>query len=360
MSNKKLSNLFVLVFGLVILLSSFFTPLSVASVSIEQVTVVELGGSLFDVALEGDYAYVADYGKSLIHSIDISDPESPKYIGNFSIYLPHYFEVKDGIAYIPAWSAGLQIYNVSDPINTVKLGEFVGLRTGAMGIYEDIVFVGRDDGFNILDVSNPSNPVNLSRIVRNGNAHNFYIEETYAYILVWNHTSSSSNLEVYDYTDPNSPLLVAFYDTTKLCYDVKVQNDIVYLAGAYEGLSIVDLTDFSNPTLIGEYDEDEQSIALVVIEDTVFLGNDIAGLQLFDVSDKTTPVLIAEYETEGYAQELDIRNEYIYLITEGVGLEILKVRGLGLEESAGFPIFITVTVLLTFASAFSFRRRKNK
>ncbi len=358
MRNSRIINKLTILFGLIILLSSLQTPLSAASVTITQVAVVDFGDNLFDVDLEGDYAYVTDYGQSLMHSIDISDPEDPKLISNLSVYLPHYFEVKDGIAYISSWTEGLQIFNVSDPINAVKLGEFVGLRTGAVGIHEDLAFVGRDDGFNILDVSNPSNPVNLSRIIRNGNAHNFFIEETYAYILVWNHTSSSSNLEVYDYTDPNSPLLVAFYDTTKLCYDVKVQNDIVYLAGAYEGLSIVDLTDFSNPTLIGEYDEDEQSIALVVVDDTVFLGNDISGLQLFDVSDKTTPVLIAEYETEGYAQELEIRNEYIYLITEGVGLEILKVRGLGLEESAGFPIFITITVLITLTSLFSLRKKK--
>ncbi len=358
MRNKKLSNLFGLVFGLVILLGSFYTPLSVASVSIEQVAVVELGGLLFDVALDGDYAYVADYGQSLMHSINISDPENPEYVAYFHIYRPHYFEVKDGIAYIPAWSEGLQIYNVSDPVNAVKLGEFVGLRTGAMGIYEDLVFVGRDDGFNILDVSDPSNPVNLSRIVRNGNAHNFFIEETYAYILIWNHTSSSSNLEVYDYSDPSTSLLVAFYDTNKSCYDIKVLDDFAYIAGAYEGLSIVDLSDFSNLTLIGEYDENEQSVALVVIEDTVFIGNDVEGLQLFDVSDKTTPVLIAEYETEGYAQELEIRNEYIYLINEGVGLEILKVKGLGLEESSGFPIFITITVLLTLTSIFTFKKKR--
>ncbi|MCK4973103.1 MAG: hypothetical protein KAS52_07255, partial [Candidatus Heimdallarchaeota archaeon] len=203
-------------------------------------------------------------------------------------------------------------------------------------------------------------PVNLSRTIGDGNAHNFFIDESYAYILIWNHTSSSSNLEVYDYTDPNSPLLVAFYDTTMECADIKVQNNIVYLAGSYDGLSIVDLTDFSNPALIGEYDELEQSIALVIIEDTVFLSNGFAGLQLFDVSDKTTPVMIAEYETKGYAEELEIRNEYIFLNNGAIGLEILKVRGLGLEESAGFPIFITITVLLALTSVFSFRKRKNK
>ena len=70
--------------------------------------------------------------------------------------------------------------------------------------------------------------------------------------------------------------------------------------------------------------------------------------------------VIAEYSTLGYAQELEIRNEYIFLVNEAIGLEILKVKGLGLEESAGFPILITVTVLLTLTSVFSFRRRKNK
>jgi len=99
-------------------------------------------------------------------------------------------------------------------------------------------------------------------------------------------------------------------------------------------------------------------MALVVIEETVFLSNGFTGLQLFDVSDKTTPVIIAEYETEGYAEELEIRNEYIFLTTEGVGLEILKVKGLGLEEEAEFPAFVTISVLLILTSVFTFRKRK--
>jgi len=119
-----------------------------------------------------------------MHSIDISKPENPKLIANFSVNLPHYFEVKDGIAYIGAWNEGLQIYNVSDPVNAVKLSDFEGTAVGALGIYEDLLFVGRGDGFNILDVSDPNVPVNLSRVDCIGYAHNFFIEETYAYILV--------------------------------------------------------------------------------------------------------------------------------------------------------------------------------
>ncbi len=344
----------------IFLLGSFCSPIQAASISLEQVGVVEFGDYLFDIAIEGNYAYIADYGKSLIHSVDISDPENPILVANFSVYLPHYFEVQDGIAYIAAWTAGLQIYNVSNPVNAVKLSEFVGINTGAVGIYEDTVFVGRDDGFNILDVSNPSNPINLSRIIRNGNAHNFFIEETYAYVLNWNHTSLSSNLEVYDYSNPSSPLLVSFYDTTKECYDIKVKDNVVYLAGSHEGLSIVDFSDFSNPTLVGEVDENEQSMALVVVEDTVFLGNGFAGLQLFDVSTKTNPTLLAEYQTDGYAEELEIRNEYVFLTTEGVGLEILKVKGLGLEAASGYNFVPTMIVLLVTTAAFVFRRRKNR
>lgn len=41
-------------FCLVIFLGSFYTPLSVALVSIEQIAVVELSDTIFDFAIEGD------------------------------------------------------------------------------------------------------------------------------------------------------------------------------------------------------------------------------------------------------------------------------------------------------------------
>ena len=102
MKNRRIINKFTMLLSMFVLFSSLLTPISAASVTINQVAVVELGDNLFDVAIEGDYAYVADYGQSLLHSIDISDPEDPKFISNLSIYHPHYFEVKD--ARYETWS----------------------------------------------------------------------------------------------------------------------------------------------------------------------------------------------------------------------------------------------------------------
>ena len=192
-----------------LLIIIFFTPFLVRSlyekVALTKIGEVEISGSLFDVDLETNYAYVSEYSASRVHIIDISDPMNLLEIGNFTVNLPHYFEVENAIAYIAAWNQGVQIFNVSNPNSPYKMSEFRPGIVGALTVQDNFLFVGSEEGFNIIDISNLVLPENLSYFYTGGNVHDFFVIESLLYIMTWNSTSDSSWIKIFNITNPEQP-----------------------------------------------------------------------------------------------------------------------------------------------------------
>ena len=80
-----------------------------------------LTGGAHDVALEGSYAYVIDVGSAEMAIVDLADPADPREVGRWGIpNTPGRFlqslAVKDGLAYLAYWNAGLAIVDVGNGV----------------------------------------------------------------------------------------------------------------------------------------------------------------------------------------------------------------------------------------------------
>ena len=65
----------------------------------------------------------------------------------------------DGIAYVAANVAGLQLINVSNPTNPSLLGSFNTAGTAyAVSVVGGLAYVADDFGLQLINVSNPTNP----------------------------------------------------------------------------------------------------------------------------------------------------------------------------------------------------------
>ena len=81
-----------------------------------------IGGSVNDVAVAGEYAYVGD-GLALT-ILDVSTPSSPEVVGR-SGFLPDIvqgIEMAGNYAYLADGSGGLRVVDVSDPTNPIEVG----------------------------------------------------------------------------------------------------------------------------------------------------------------------------------------------------------------------------------------------
>jgi choice-of-anchor B domain-containing protein len=157
---------------------------------------------------------------------------------------------------------GTSIVNVSNPSNPVE----VYWEPGEESIWRDIntwqnfayVTTEAESGLLILDLNSLPNTAGITSTYYTGpignewqSAHSLYIDSAgYAYIFGANR--GNGGVIILDiHTDPMNPIEVGVFDDW-YCHDGYAQNDTMYLAHISDGfISIVDITDRSNPVLLG-------------------------------------------------------------------------------------------------------------
>ncbi|MBN2054754.1 hypothetical protein JW905_07520, partial [bacterium] len=156
------------------------------------------------VHVAGEYLYIGDvYG---FHIADISDPTAPVIIGSFSSNDDGYQErvrVRGDYAYVAAYNAGLQVFDVSDRTRPRLAG------AGDTSAYAWYVAVDGD----------------LAAIA-----------DTFA-------------VEFFDISDPRLPIHLSTYPAM-FGLEVELRDGLAYIA-YIDGMIILDMSDPANPTPVG-------------------------------------------------------------------------------------------------------------
>lgn len=189
-----------------------------------------------NMTLVGDYLYAALYTDG-IAIFDISDPLAPTEIGfSSSGYEWEYaldVAVAGNYAYVADWEGGiLRIVDVSDPTTpvTVDTMRFVGSTTG-VAVAGDYAYVETWlDGLHVLDISDPTNAVEVASL-------EWLIEEGVVFRgieLFGDHAvvDVGTTLQVLNISDPLQPTEVGYYRCEGGISDVSIRDGLVYCAAS--------------------------------------------------------------------------------------------------------------------------------
>lgn len=247
---------------------------------------------------------------------------------------------------------GLEILNIYDPTNPIRLSTFVDNGTTALQGAHSIEVVGQyayiasyhDHGVEILDISNPSNPVHVGAIFDNGTtalqgATDIYVEGKYAYVV----SNIEGGIEILDISDPSQPKHVgAIFDngTTALqgAFSIAVVGKYAYVASDVDnGVEILDISDPSNPSHLGSI-TDNASTLLQGSRDIQVSGpyayvvsNSEDGVEVLDISDPTNPIHVGAISDNGATAllspwSIQVMGKYAYVTSEEEdGLEVLDI-----------------------------------
>ena len=155
-----------------------------------------LESGVHNVWIDGDYLYVAVDGLfNGLSVLDITDPANPSIVASFyagSSFL-HDVYVRDGLAFLSHWDAGLVILDVGNgvaggsPTNPVEVSRLAvaGGQTHNVWYWPaaGYAFVGEEDFFSpgimhVVDVRDLSDPIEVGTYALSGNPpHNFWLDE---------------------------------------------------------------------------------------------------------------------------------------------------------------------------------------
>jgi len=237
------------------------------------------------VAVDGFYVYVADADNGYLWVIDVSDVVSPDSVDclAFSPAFPLDVAVSGDYAYVARGTSGLTVVDISDPtsISIVATYNTPGTATG-VAISGNYAFVADGgSGLRILDISNPGNPSSAGSMDTPGYSYDVAVSGDYAYVA-----DGAAGLQVID-TDSLfvGPRLVGNYNTPGVALKLSISGDYVFIADE-SSLQIVNVSNPANPYLAGSHGVPGLSKGICPAGDFEFLtyygdGSGIRVIQVF-------------------------------------------------------------------------------
>ena len=275
-----------------------------------------------NIITSANYMYVLDRDRNYLIIYEISDKSNPQFLSELYVENIYSRDMKlDGNYLFLASDNGLiNVVDVSDKESPIIISN--GIENRWETIYDieingNYLYARKGNGFYILDISNPQNPVEIS-----------------SYISQYEEYSEYFNYETNTYEG-------YYYTVDRNFNDFKYSSNNIYMAG--DNLSIVDVTNPSNPVIKDEYSQ-------------------LSGLEKVDVN--TTHIFLSDYSNLYLLSKVDAQNDiyptnstYMYNIYD------LNVDGSNIyvAQSSGYSKYSTsnLTNIYTSSEATSYNIDKD-
>jgi hypothetical protein len=272
-----------------------------------------------DVAVSGEYAYVADFSDGL-QVIDVGDPGAPEIVaGCETPGSARGVVVTGGYAFVADGTSGLQVIDVGDP--AVPL---IVASCALNGYADDVAVAGGyafvaegRAGLQVIDVRDPQAPLPVGWVETYGSADGVAVADGYAYVA-----DVYGGLVVIDISDPGAPVIAGsgYVDNAT---GVAVTGSRAYVADLDRGLVVLDVGDPTAPVVEGSCDLSGQAYDVAVADGRAYVATGYGGLQVVDVADPAAPFVAAVYETPDSAHGVTLDGAFAYVADGTAGLQIV-------------------------------------
>ncbi len=295
-------------------------PVKVSDCSIES--------RAYRIYVDNLYAYVTGIyntitNQSGISVIDISNELVPTKIATFNAFnISGRIKINNNFAYVPDKYEGLEIYNVTNPLDIQQIGLFYPSDTEVESVYveDNYCYLGTiDNGMFILDITDNTNPTKITKTNNNESIFNIDIEENIAFL------GAGSDLLTYNIVDKMNPVYLTEFHTGGSPWDFLISDNNAIITENYGGIEILNISDLAMPNKIAYYSDNNRYTDLVKQDDYLYVIDFDNCIRIFDLSDITNPVNISKYSDGGRHRDIDIAGNYLYIADIDEGLLIIDI-----------------------------------
>ena len=211
--------------------------------------------------------------------------------------------VRDTFCYVVSQDSGLVILNIRDPLNPQKLGSCkpVGgpIRVSVQGnhaylcedlnVYSDYPMRNLSH-FWVIDVSNPSNPVQVGYLETPGSGGDVFAKDTLVYFA-----DGGKGLRVMDVRNPSQPREITHYSTGDACWELVRQGDYLYVAHGGDGLRVLDIRNPAQPVEVGHLEMPWRTLDIFLKDSLLYAAEGDSGLVVVDIRNPAQPAIIGRW-----------------------------------------------------------------
>ena len=321
--------------------------------NLKEITSYDTKDYTLNVAADKNRAFVAsDYG---LEVIDINNTDKPKEIGNFETSGESWsIKVKDNYAYVIGWKYGLKVVDISD----VNFPKIVGhLKTDFATdilIDKNYAYITNDyAGVSIIDIKDPKNPTLISSV------------KTPAAWGITKHNDKllindlEKGLLIIDIKNKENPQIIASlplqekkrfkiryllspsYNMDDFRRDIKIKDNLAFMANGSRGVEIIDISDINNPKFVSNIPTLGTAVALSISKNILYIAEKEEGVETADITNPLSAKIINKIKTNGKAMDLAFYDSIMLVADANMGLtsfSISALSDLAKEESKDFVI----------------------
>jgi hypothetical protein len=227
----------------------------------------------------------------------------------------------------------LLVLDVSDPANPVPVSKLLLPRVATDLVVDgDILYVAAGDaGIRVVDISNPSMIAEIGSYemdpdtgYRNNKVHHLAIAADRVYA-----TYEGGELRVLDVANPALPVQIGITQLSGEGLDIVIVGDYAYVAIDNLGLTVLDISDPTHPSEAGEFISPiwKPTTGLALSGNLIVLARGCT-IQLVDISQPVDPQGGATYTLAACSPTLadvEVSGSFVYLVTEGHSMGILEI-----------------------------------
>ncbi len=234
-------------------------------------------GNVRDIAINEDSSLlVITSRENGAYIVDISAKESPVILSHYdTLELASGVDIDGNYAFVCSRYFGIEIIDISNPANPVFKSlvrgntEYIGCHASDGFLY---VGVWSQRCVEVYDISDVSAPVWCSTFSVDGQGYGVDVQDGILCVATGFHSQDSSTditsvgygqgngVEIYDISDPHNPKWLStvksdgrFYITGYDIWKVDIIGDYIYYTDSYNGLYVYDITNPSSPQRVGHY-----------------------------------------------------------------------------------------------------------
>lgn len=239
------------------------------------------------------------------------------------LFIGYEIYVQDDIAYVSK-NEGIEIINVENPIHP-RIESTIQIFDGAFSSIKEnniLYIAGDSSGFVIANVSDSKAPIIFSTTPLQGSAIGITYSNSIAYVI-----SSAVKVQIFDVSNPYSPFLMSTFSTTQAIdyRDVIVDDDLMYLADSSKGIEVINVSDPINPVFLRRISS--PAIDLYKYQDFLFLASHWMGVKVYNVSNPLSATLKKSFqEPEGEAWGVWGNYSHLYVSDLQKGVYLIDIN----------------------------------
>ncbi len=273
-----------------------------------------LGGTQLQGAINN--SITAQTKISVVTSTNFSEPLKMRISGSYGYDI-------DG------FDGKLHVLGLSGQGGVTDLGSVVVLPGGTkamdLAVQGSYAYVIDNKKFNqrlwVVDITKPTQPVNVTNLILGGNLSSVTVSGKYAYVT----NMSAGTMYVVDISNPASPTLANTVSGFSSPSAVTIIGNRAYV-GDFDGLKIVDVTNPVLATVVGSAFGSFKDFGVAASGRYAYVGNS-SGIDVFDVASSSVPVLVNTMFFNGvdFPAEMTIQGSTMYVAGENGNLEVFDI-----------------------------------